>query len=178
MNLPNSLTILRILLIPVFVGLLLHGQHRYALGVIIVAGITDGLDGTIARMANQRTKLGAYLDPLADKLLLTASFATLAMIHLVPLWVAILVVSRDLILLVGTLLAQLTDMRLDISPTVWGKTTTLLQLAYVILLLLFSSSQLDIRFLEPLLYPMVGLTLISGLHYLYRGVMQVNASEA
>ncbi len=178
MNLPNSLTILRILLIPVFVGLLVHGQHHYALGVIIVAGITDGLDGTIARMANQRTKLGSYLDPLADKLLLTTSFATLAMIHLVPLWVSIIVVSRDLILLVGTLLAQLTDMRLDITPTVWGKATTLLQLAYVILLLVFASSQLDLRLLEPLLYPMVGLTLISGFHYLYRGVIQANASEA
>jgi cardiolipin synthase len=178
MNLPNSLTILRILLIPVFIGLLMHGQHHYALGVIIVAGITDGLDGTIARMANQRTKLGAYLDPLADKLLLTASFATLAMIHLVPLWVAILVVSRDLILLVGTLLAQLTDMRLDITPTIWGKATTLLQLAYVTLLLVLASSQMDLRLLEPLLYPMAGLTLISGFHYLYRGVIQTNASEA
>lgn len=178
MNLPNSLTILRILLIPVFVGLLVHGRHHYALGIIIVAGITDGLDGTIARMANQRTKLGAYLDPLADKLLLTASFATLALLHLVPLWVAILVVSRDLILLLGTLLAQLTDMRLDITPTVWGKATTLLQLAYVILLLFFSSSQMDLRLLEPLLYSMAGLTLISGFHYLYRGIVQTNTSKA
>ena len=178
MNLPNSLTILRILLIPVFIGLLLHGQHNYALGVIILAGITDALDGTIARMANQRTKLGAYLDPLADKLLLTASFATLAMIHLVPLWVAILVVSRDLILLVGTLLAQLTDLRLDITPTVWGKATTVLQLAYVILLLLFSALQLDLRSLELLLYPMAGLTLLSGFHYLYRGVTQTSLSES
>ncbi len=178
MNLPNSLTLLRILLIPVFVGLLLEGQHHYALGVIIVAGITDGLDGTIARMANQRTKLGSYLDPLADKLLLTASFATLAMIHLVPMWVAILVVSRDLILLLGTLLAQLTEMRLDISPTVWGKATTLFQLAYIILLLVLLSAQMDLRLLEPVLYPMAGLTLISGLHYLYRGITQTNPSGA
>lgn len=178
MNLPNSLTILRILLIPVFIGLLLHEQHNYALGVIILAGITDALDGTIARMANQRTKLGAYLDPLADKLLLTASFATLAMIHLIPLWVAILVVSRDLILLMGTLLAQLTDLRLDITPTVWGKATTVLQLAYVILLLLFSALQSDLRSLEWLLYPMAGLTLFSGLQYLYRGVTQASLSES
>lgn len=178
MNLPNSLTILRILLIPLFIGLLLHEQHNYALGVIILAGITDALDGTIARMANQRTKLGAYLDPLADKLLLTASFATLAMIHLVPLWVAILVVSRDLILLVGTLLAKLTDLRLDITPTIWGKATTVLQLAYVILLLLFSALQLDLRSLELLLYPMAGLTLVSGFHYLYRGVTQASLSES
>ena len=178
MNLPNSLTILRILLIPVFIGLLLHELHNYALGVIILAGITDALDGIIARMANQRTKLGAYLDPLADKLLLTASFATLAMIHLVPLWVAILVVSRDLILLMGTLLAQLTDLRLDITPTVWGKATTVLQLAYVILLLLVSALQSDPRSLEWLLYPVAGLTLFSGLQYLYRGVTQASLSES
>src|SRR5207249_4620271 len=76
MNLPNSLTILRILLIPVFIGFLLYERYEYSLAVLLLAGLTDGLDGTIARVANQRTRLGAYLDPVADKLLLISWFAS------------------------------------------------------------------------------------------------------
>ena len=109
MNVPNSLTILRILLITVYVGLLTYGQFDYALGVLFVAGLTDGLDGTIARVANQRTQLGAFLDPLADKLLLTTGFITLSVMHLIPLWVTILVVSRDIILMLGTVVAHFTE---------------------------------------------------------------------
>ena len=102
MNIPNSLTILRILLIPCYIGLLVYGRFGQALIVLIVAGLTDALDGAIARVKNQYTRLGAVLDPLADKLLLTSGFITLSMIHLIPLWVTIIVVSRDLILMLGT----------------------------------------------------------------------------
>src|SRR6184192_3297137 len=105
MNLPNSLTILRILLIPVFIGFLLYERYEYSLAVLLLAGLTDGLDGTIARVANQRTRLGAFLDPLADKLLLTSGFVTLSSIHLIPSWVTIVVVSRDAMLLLGTAVA-------------------------------------------------------------------------
>src|SRR3989442_807447 len=97
MNLPNALTVLRILLIPFFIGFLTYGHYLWALWTILIAGVTDILDGVIARMANQRTKLGAYLDPLADKLLLSSSFVTFSILHLVPGWVAIVVVSRALI---------------------------------------------------------------------------------
>jgi len=102
MNIPNSLTILRILLIPCYIGLLIYGKFDYALIVLLVAGLTDALDGAIARMKNQYTRLGAVLDPLADKLLLTSGFITLSMIHLIPSWVTILVVSRDVILMLGS----------------------------------------------------------------------------
>src|SRR5262245_37622333 len=95
MNIPNSLTLLRILLIPVYIGLLVYEQFNFALLVLLIAGATDALDGTIARAANQRTRLGAFLDPLADKLLLTSGFVTLSSIHLIPSWVTIVVVSRD-----------------------------------------------------------------------------------
>jgi cardiolipin synthase len=178
MNVPNSLTVLRILLIPVFVGFLIYERYDYALGTLLIAALTDGLDGTIARVANQRTRLGAYLDPLADKLLLTSGFLTLSILHLIPLWVAILVVSRDFILLTGTLLARLTESRVDISPTMLGKGTTLFQLAYLWLVVLLASRHMDLLLLQPLLYFMVGLTVLSGLHYLYRGVMHVSAGEA
>ena len=178
MNVPNSLTILRILLIPVFIEFLIYERYNAALTVILIAGITDGLDGTIARVANQRTKLGAYLDPLADKLLLTSGFVTLSALHLVPLWVVILVVSRDIILMAGALLTRVTDLPLDMSPTLLGKGTTLLQLLYIILVIAFTPRDVDLLTIQPLLYLMVALTLLSGFHYLYRGVIQFNAREA
>lgn len=178
LNIPNSLTLLRILLIPVFVGLLVYRHYDYALGALLVAGLTDALDGTIARVANQRTELGAYLDPLADKLLLTTGFITLSVLGLAPLWVVILVVSRDLILMTGTLLVRLTDSAVDLSPTALGKGTTLLQLTYVLLVVALTSRQVDVRLLDPLLFTAAGLTLASGLHYLYRGFTQVHAWDS
>jgi cardiolipin synthase len=178
MNVPNSLTILRILLVPVFVAFLLSGRYEYALATFLLAGITDGLDGTIARVANQRTTLGAYLDPLADKLLLTSAFITLAFLELVPLWIAILVVVRDLALLAATLVAGFMESRVDISPSLLGKGTTLFQLLYIILVVILASRQMDLRLIQPLLYVMVPFTVSSGLHYLYRGVTRVSAKEA
>ncbi|HJU05561.1 MAG TPA: CDP-alcohol phosphatidyltransferase family protein [Nitrospiraceae bacterium] len=178
MNVPNTLTTLRILLIPVFIGFLVYERYEYALAALLLAGITDGLDGTIARVANQRTKLGAYLDPLADKLLLTSGFITLSVLHLIPLWIAILVVSRDLILMTGALLVSLTESSLDISPTLLGKGTTLFQLFYMILVVVLTSRHMDLRLIQPLLYFMVGLTVMSGFQYLYRGFSRLNAGEA
>jgi len=176
-NIPNSLTLLRILLIPVFVGLMLYGWYEPALAVLLGAGLTDALDGTIARAANQRTKLGMYLDPLADKLLLTSGFLTLSALHLVPLWMVILVVSRDVILLTGALLAHLTGSVVDIAPTLLGKGTTVFQLAYLLLAVVFVSRHMDMRLLDPLLYSAVMLTVASGAHYLYRGFARMNVGQ-
>ena len=170
MNLPNSLTVLRILLIPFFVGFLIYGYYGRALTTLIVAGTTDILDGVIARMANQRTKLGAYLDPLADKLLLTSAFVTLSYLHVVPVWTAIVVVSRDLIIVAGTLLLYMTATPIEVMPTVLGKGSTLTQLVYVVLALVFIYLQKDVRPLAPLLVVMLALTVVSGLQYVYRGI--------
>jgi len=170
MNLPNALTVLRILLIPFFIGFLTYGHYLWALWTILIAGVTDILDGVIARMANQRTKLGAYLDPLADKLLLTSSFITLSILHLVPGWVAIVVVSRDLIIVAGTLLLHVTQTPIEVAPTALGKGTTLAQLTYLVLALVLIAFQKDVHQLMPLLALMLTLTVISGLHYVYRGI--------
>ena len=177
MNLPNSLTILRILLIPVFIGFLLYERYEYSLAVLLLAGLTDGLDGTIARVANQRTRLGADLDPVADKLLLTSGFVTLSVLHLVPSWIAIVVVSRDMMLMTGTLLARLTESQLDISPTLLGKGTTLVQLSYLILVVVLTSRQMNLSLIQPLLYLMVCVTVMSGFHYLYRGFTRLSTGE-
>ncbi len=177
MNLPNSLTALRILLIPVFVGFLVYEQADRALIVLVAAGITDALDGAIARVTDQRTPLGEVLDPLADKLLLVSGFITLSVLHMVPSWVAIVVVSRDLILIIGTMVARLTDSPLNITPTVLGKSTTALQLLYLVLVLLAASGGYDVALLHPLLFLMVVVTLSSGFHYLYRGFLRASARE-
>ncbi len=177
LNIPNSLTILRILLIPVIVGFLVYGHYDYALITLIVAMITDALDGTIARLANQKTQFGAYLDPLADKLLLMTTFITFSLLSLVPVWSVIVVVSRDAILLTGTLLSHVTDTKIDASPSVLGKATTLFQSAYIILVLIFSSGQFDPELLTPLLYTMCILTVASGLHYIMRGVSKMNSPD-
>jgi len=177
LNIPNSLTILRILLVPVLVGFLVYGHYSYALVTLLIAALTDGLDGTIARLANQRTQFGAYLDPLADKLLLMSAFVTFAILDLVPVWSVILVVSRDAILLTGTLLARLTETRVNVSPTMLGKATTFVQLLYIILTLVLASRQLDPVLLSPLLYLMSALTFTSGFYYIVRGVRQTSLPQ-
>jgi cardiolipin synthase len=175
MNLPNLITIFRILLIPVFINLLIYGYQGWALTVFLAASLTDGLDGLIARLANQRTKLGTYLDPLADKLLLTASFLTLAILKLIPIWAAVIVVSRDLILILGALILHLTQASQEISPTFLGKSTTVVQLGYIVLILLIAVFDGSTVSLLPVLALTIGLTVFSGLHYIYRGIRHLNS---
>lgn len=174
MNLPNLLTILRILSIPVFINLLIYEYHGWALIAFLAAALTDSLDGLIARVRNQRTKLGTYLDPMADKLLLTASFMTLGILKVIPIWSAVVVVSRDVILILGALLLHLTQTSLEISPTLLGKSTTAVQLIYIALVLLATVIEGNMVGLFPFLVFTVALTVISGLHYIYRGIRHLS----
>lgn len=176
MNLPNLITILRILLVPFFINLMIYEYQAWALAVFLVAGITDGLDGLLARLSNQRTRLGSYLDPMADKLLLTSAFVTLALLQFIPFWVAIAIVSRDVILILGTLILHLTQNRQEISPTIWGKGTTAIQITYISLVLFLSVLNGENVLLMPLLWVTVALTLFSGLHYIFRELRNLNAS--
>jgi cardiolipin synthase len=175
MNLPNLLTILRILFIPVLVNCLVYGYYAYGLLIFLLAGLTDSLDGIIARTSNQRTLLGSYLDPVADKLLLNACFVTLSTLHLIPGWIAIIVVSRDLILISGTLILHLTQIRFNITPTWLGKSTTVIQLIYIIMVLSWITIGKEISILAPLLFLTAAVTVLSGLHYILRGIRLVNA---
>ena len=177
MNLPNSLSILRILSIPVFINLLIYGYDRWALIVFLAAALTDGLDGLIARVTNQRTRLGAYLDPMADKLLLTASFLALAILKVIPVWSAVIIVSRDIILVLGALILYLNQTPQEMAPTFLGKCTTAIQLLCVILILAIPVVQWGGLDFFPILLLTVGLTVVSGLHYIYRGIRHLN-SEA
>jgi cardiolipin synthase len=176
-NLPNSLTVLRILLVPVFVGLLLYGHYDAALITLLIAALTDILDGMVARITDQRTRLGEYLDPLADKLMLMSAIITLSVLNFIPLWAVIVVVSRDAILLAGTLIANLTETNINISPTALGKGTTFAQICYVIAVMLHVTGKVPDFLVDPFLWVMVALTMGSGVHYLFRGVQHLNGSS-
>ena len=124
MNIPNILTIIRILSVPVFVICLFYDRFWVALLIFVGAGITDGLDGLIARVYHQRTTTGAYLDPIADKLLLATAFIVLAILGNIPVWLTVIVIAKDVIVALGVLILFLTSRRVEVKPVLIGKTTT------------------------------------------------------
>ncbi|MBI5136944.1 MAG: CDP-diacylglycerol--glycerol-3-phosphate 3-phosphatidyltransferase [Nitrospirae bacterium] len=176
MNLPNILTILRILMVPLFVYLLVYGYTGWALVVFVTAGLTDALDGAIARMWNQQTELGRYLDPLADKMLLIAAFVCLGTLDWLPFWVLLVVISRDVILVLGTVVMHLTQGHFDVTPSLLGKGTTVAQLALVVLTLMRVNGAQVGPWHVAVLWLAVAVTVASGLHYLYRGVRRMNGA--
>lgn len=170
LNIPNTLTITRITIIPVFVTAIIYKRYDYALYLFIVAALTDIFDGLLARLKNQKTALGTFLDPLADKFLIVTSFIILSTYGLIPKWLAITVISRDTIVIVGWFLLYVVTGKAKVEPSSLGRVTIWVQsvfIAYVLLNLNFFSL--------PLIYPMfqwitAGVTIISGLHYIYRGL--------
>ena len=133
MGLANWLTVLRILLVPVFVTLLVYRQPGLAALVFAAAAITDLLDGWVARRQGMQSRLGAFLDPLADKILLTASFVTLTWLKVLPFWITAVVLSRDAFLALGTLLIHMVGARIYPRPTWAGKAATFFQIVTVFL---------------------------------------------
>ena len=169
MGLANWLTILRILLIPVFVSLLVYRKPAPALAVFGAAALTDLLDGWIARRQGSQSRLGAFLDPVADKLLLTASFVTLTYLRVLPFWIAAVMLSRDVILVVGTVLVYMLGARVHPRPTWAGKAATFFQILTVL-------TGLGARYLHLpvvprfMLWLAAAFTVISGLQYIVQGM--------
>lgn len=169
-NLPNMLTVARILMIPLFVILLLRGSFLHALLVFTIAGISDALDGLLARLFNQRTVLGAYLDPIADKLLLTSAFISLALLHSIPGWLAVIVISRDILIILGIAIFTITDIKVKIRPTLVSKFTTFTQLLTVFFTLLNPELAGAVTIKQTLFWATAVVTVLSGLHYIYIGM--------
>jgi cardiolipin synthase len=175
MGLANCLTVLRILLTPVFVSLLVYRKPGPALVVFAVAALTDLLDGYIARRRASQSRLGAFLDPMADKLLLSASFVTLTYLKALPFWIAAVVISRDVILALGTVLIYMLGGRVHPRPTWAGKAATFFQILTVLTGLLA-------RYVEPSIVPRVVLwlaaafTVASGLQYIVQGMRFLDAA--
>ena len=169
-NIPNILTVIRILLVPLFVIFLLKELFAFALLVFTLAGISDGLDGLLAKYYNQRTTLGAYLDPIADKLLLTAAFVSLAVLKIVPGWLTVIVITRDILIVTGIALLAITDVKFEIKPSLVSKFTTVAQLSAVIFTLLDLEISGILMIKDCLYWLTAGLTTTSGLHYMYIGL--------
>ncbi len=176
MNIPNLLTLLRIILVPIIVILLIQGAFVKALIVFLVAGISDGLDGFLARVLHQQTILGAYLDPIADKALLASSFITLSVLHIIPGWLTVIVISRDFIILLGISVLSMMSIPLQIRPIFVSRVTTALQLITVLMALTSRCLPGNINELWLLaVYWITALfTIISGLNYMARGVALIN----
>ncbi|MCX6338868.1 MAG: CDP-diacylglycerol--glycerol-3-phosphate 3-phosphatidyltransferase [Candidatus Aureabacteria bacterium] len=180
LNLPNFITIIRILFVPCFVALLLRyretGSDFFRWGALIVfaaAASSDVLDGLIARLRAQKSILGSFLDPVADKLLLNAAVIcmSLPMGHLarLPGWFPVLVISRDLIIVVGALLIHMIKGKVTPAPSVTGKVTTLFQMLTVIWVLLLWPHHLILLSLAAVF------TLISGIEYIFMGLQQLQS---
>ncbi len=166
LNIPNVLTLARIIMTPVIVYMVLSEQAWLALALMVVAGITDMLDGAIARYFNMRTTVGAYLDPMADKIMLISLFVTLFIIEQVPLFVFLAIIFRDLIIVLGAITYEIVTHRLTMQPSFISKATTFIQIVYVVLLLLNMAIMIPTMLLQIAMWLTFVLTCASGLHYL------------
>lgn len=174
LNLPNTLTLIRILTIPIFLEFLAYHLYWEALVVFAIGGFTDFFDGLAARWLNQQTALGAYLDPVADKLLVISSFIMLGLIDGIPMWLTVVVVVRDALIVVGYgAIYVLVEEKLAVRPSSIGKWSTTFQLFTLALALVTLH---DANLLHPYVLPgFIALsamaTVVSGLQYLYRGLI-------
>jgi cardiolipin synthase (CMP-forming) len=175
---PNLLTVFRMALIPVFVSLLFYQKFLLALAAFVLAGITDGLDGLLARRFHQQSPLGRILDPVADKMLLVTSFVVLSMRdvfpapipkHLpVPFWVTITVISRDVFILVSAAAINMVTGFRGFQPSMLGKVSTAVQIVAVAAVIVAAQTRIGAGYYLPTIYTSVfALALISGVHYIF-----------
>ena len=182
-NIANGLTAARVLLIPYFAYLLISDRGKEALVVFAVCGATDVLDGLLARWLRQRTLVGTLLDPIADKLLMATAFIVLSYVHIAPLRLAIMVISRDIVILVGSFLYLLLFDSSDIRPTGISKANTVVQILTVIYFLAVAAFPSEARALGAgrgslpdwvVTLACAVTTVVSGLQYLYIGIRKLS----
>jgi cardiolipin synthase (CMP-forming) len=175
---PNLLTVFRMVLIPVFVSLLFYQRFLLALGIFVLAGVTDGLDGLLARRFDQKSQLGTILDPIADKLMLVTSFVVLSMrsvfpqplpSHLpVPFWVTVAVISRDVFILVGAAAINIVTGFRGFRPSMLGKINTTVQIVAITAIIFAASFPYATGYYLPTIYATVfTFAVLSGAHYVF-----------
>ncbi len=175
---PNLLTIFRMVLIPVFVTFLFYQRFLFALAAFVIAGVTDGLDGLLARRFDQRSQLGTVLDPIADKLMLVTAFVVLSMRsvfppplpgHLpIPFWVTVAVISRDVFIVVGAAAINIMTGFRGFRPSWLGKFNTTVQIVAIAIIILAGSFPYGTGYYLPTLYVIVfALAVLSGAHYVF-----------
>jgi cardiolipin synthase len=177
---PNLLTLMRLIFLPFIVITVLKGHYGWALAIFVVAGISDGLDGLLARLMKQQTLLGQYLDPIADKLLLSTMFLVLFATRKIPLTVTVLVFSRDIIIVVVCALLYATGAMRVFRPSWLGKANTVAQIITVLFVLLHEvSGDVWIAKGRQLGFNVtVALTVLSGIHYIARVALDLRHSAS
>jgi len=166
---PNLLTLLRLSFIPFIVSSILEGHYEVALILFVLAGISDALDGILARLLGQRTKLGEYLDPIADKLLISTLFLILSATHRIPWRITVIVFSRDIIILVVCTLVYATTPLRDFSPSIFGKANTVVQIVALGATILVEVKPWQwVEIVKRVgLWSVFALTILSALHYVF-----------
>jgi cardiolipin synthase len=169
----------RIVIIPIFVTSIIYKRYDYSLYLFVIAALTDMFDGLLARLTNQKTALGTFLDPLADKFLLVSSFIILSVYGWIPKWLTITVISRDLIITIGWFLLYLIGGVSKVEPSILGKATIWLQSFLIAYILININMRIDL-FLLPVVprllqWGTAAITILSGLHYLHRGLKPTHA---
>jgi cardiolipin synthase len=164
---PNQITLLRLGFLPGFLILIFYERYGWALGVLVLAGLSDGIDGLLARRLNQKSELGAYLDPIADKLMLSSSFVILAFKHKIAWWLTILILSRDVLMLMVAAVILLISGYRPFPPSIYGKLTTTFQILLVFAVI--AAAAFHVPWMETiqhsLIYVVAGFTVLSGFHY-------------
>jgi CDP-diacylglycerol--glycerol-3-phosphate 3-phosphatidyltransferase len=183
MGLANKITIIRILLVPFLLISLFYYKAEYdflrfiALGIFFICGITDAIDGYVARKFYQKTKLGSILDPLADKLLILTAFLSLSVLKNIPAaskippWLTIAVISRDVIIIIGAAVIFVMIKDIEIRPSLLGKATTLFQMLTIV------AALFQFEFVKVLWWSTAFFTILSGLGYIWRGTKVLNESH-
>ena len=171
LTIANQLTLLRMFLIPVFAILVVYDHSGWGLVVLAVAGITDGLDGLIARWSGQKTSLGAWLDPMADKLLLVTTFVVLTLpgidlVNRLPLWLTILVISRDVVIVLTVAIVSLAVGNRPFRPSVYGKLATFIYIVTSVVVVFFNYVGRRSWLVDACIYGSLLITLVSGFHYI------------
>ena len=181
LTLANQLTLLRMLLIPAFVILVIYGHFGWALTVFAVAGLTDALDGLIARWSDQKTSLGAWLDPMADKLLLVSTFVVLSVPGLglenrLPVWLTVLVISRDIVIVLTVAIVNLAIGPRTFRPSIFGKVATAIYILTAIVAMYFNYRGYHSVIVDAFIYAALVITLVSAFHYIQHATRIVEAS--
>lgn len=178
LTLANIVTLVRMALIPVFVSSVFYQQLPTALIVWVIAGLTDLLDGLLARLLDQRTALGTILDPMADKLLLVTAFVVLSMprpdFHPIPFWLTTVVISRDVFIVVGAILIFITTGFRQFRPSMLGKLNTLVQLGLITVFLATRIFHRYTGYLPALYYLTFAIAILSGIHYIFHATRLLN----
>jgi len=176
---PNQITLLRLGFLPLFIVSISYEHYRWALVILVLAALSDGVDGLLARSLNQRSSLGAYLDPIADKLLLSSSFVILAFKHEIAMWLMIFVLSRDVMILMVAVVILLIFGYRPFPPSILGKATTFFQIVMVFSVVLGAAypNEQSILVNHILMYTVATLTVVSAFHYSFAIARSLSTAE-